>query len=189
MNETWFVSDWHFNHVNIIKYCDRPFKNVEEMNETIIERHNERVAENDTVFVLGDVCFGDRVGAVSLVERLNGHKILIKGNHDWRMAKKGVATISGFSEVYKKFILTSLPRTVVMAHIPNAALNLAMRIEGERPIVLCGHQHNLARFIRSSASQLFAINVGVDVTEYYPLSYTDIDTMDKVYEVNYSEHH
>ena len=51
---TRFTSDYHFKHANIIKYCHRPFQNVEEMNETIITNHNARVLEDDMVFDLGD---------------------------------------------------------------------------------------------------------------------------------------
>ena len=49
----WWTSDYHFSHFNIIRYCKRPFKTAEEMNETIIKRHNERVKPDDTVFFLG----------------------------------------------------------------------------------------------------------------------------------------
>lgn len=49
----WWMSDYHFSHFNIIAYCKRPFKTAEEMNETIIKRHNERVKPDDTVFFLG----------------------------------------------------------------------------------------------------------------------------------------
>ena len=61
----WWASDYHFSHANIITYCNRPFKTVEEMNETIIERHNERVNPEDTVFFLGDFIFkGGKEGGV-----------------------------------------------------------------------------------------------------------------------------
>ena len=50
----WWTSDYHFSHFNIIRYCKRPFETAEEMNETIIRKHNERVKPEDTVFFLGD---------------------------------------------------------------------------------------------------------------------------------------
>ena len=53
----WFTGDSHFNHTNIIKYTDRPFKDIYHMNETIIKNWNERVKDEDTVFHLGDFCF------------------------------------------------------------------------------------------------------------------------------------
>jgi len=61
----WWTSDYHFSHFNIIRYCNRPFKTVEEMNETIIRKHNERVKPKDTVFFLGDFIFkGGKEGGV-----------------------------------------------------------------------------------------------------------------------------
>jgi len=55
---TFFTSDTHFNHANIIKFCDRPFKDVELMNETLIANWNRVVGLDDTVFHLGDFCLG-----------------------------------------------------------------------------------------------------------------------------------
>ncbi|MFH1797956.1 MAG: hypothetical protein ABH844_01235 [Candidatus Omnitrophota bacterium] len=53
----WWISDYHFSHANIIRYSNRPFETVEEMNEVIIRKHNERVKPEDTVFFLGDFIF------------------------------------------------------------------------------------------------------------------------------------
>jgi len=83
----WWTSDYHFSHFNIIRYCKRPFETAEEMNETIIKRHNERVKPDDTVFFLGDFIFkGGNEGGVDkyrqFEKRLNGKFIFIKGNHD-----------------------------------------------------------------------------------------------------------
>ncbi len=83
----WWTSDYHFSHFNIIRYCKRPFETAEEMNETIIRKHNERVKPDDTVFFLGDFIFkGGKEGGVEkyrqFEERLNGKFIFIKGNHD-----------------------------------------------------------------------------------------------------------
>ena len=56
----WVTSDTHFNHANIIKYCNRPFSSVEEMNETIIANWNKVVSEDDMVYHLGDFALGDK---------------------------------------------------------------------------------------------------------------------------------
>ncbi len=82
MINTWFISDTHFGHVNILEYEKkaRPFETVEEMNEVMIERWNSVVKPNDIIFHLGDFCFGRH--NLGIASRLNGKKKLILGNHD-----------------------------------------------------------------------------------------------------------
>ena len=70
----WVTSDTHFNHANIIKYCNRPFSSVEEMNETIIANWNKVVSQGDTVYHLGDFALGDKLLVLVLLECLNGNK-------------------------------------------------------------------------------------------------------------------
>lgn len=92
MVKYWFTSDYHLGHANIIKYCNRPFKDLEQMNKMIIHNHNARVKPEDIVFFLGDFCFhnseggkdGEGVGekADSYLEKLNGKFVFISGNHD-----------------------------------------------------------------------------------------------------------
>ena len=71
----WWTSDYHFSHANIIKYCDRPFESVEEMNEAIIKRHNERVKPEDTVFFLGDNAIVYRLGSGYIPQRVSTYAI------------------------------------------------------------------------------------------------------------------
>lgn len=82
MINTWFTSDTHFGHKNILQYEKeaRPFSSVEEMNEVLIERWNSVVRNKDTVYHLGDFCFGRQ--NLAIAERLNGKKHLVLGNHD-----------------------------------------------------------------------------------------------------------
>jgi calcineurin-like phosphoesterase family protein len=72
-----FTADTHFGHANIIKYCQRPFSSVEEMNETLIANWNRVVAAEDTVYHLGDVALGD---AKPVLDRLKGKIVLIVGS-------------------------------------------------------------------------------------------------------------
>jgi calcineurin-like phosphoesterase family protein len=77
----YFTADTHFNHTNIIKYCNRPFKSVEEMNETIINNWNKKVNDTDIVYHLGDFSWGN---PVPFLEKINGKIFIIPGNHDYR---------------------------------------------------------------------------------------------------------
>ena len=76
------ISDTHFNHSRILEYCLRPFDNVEQMNEVIINNWNKVINEDDIVYVLGDFCFGNKTMLKEIVSNLKGRKILICGNHD-----------------------------------------------------------------------------------------------------------
>ena len=80
--KVFIISDTHFGHENIIKYCNRPFSSVEEMDEKMIKNWNETVSNNDVVLHLGDFGLGKKEYIASIVKRLNGKKILIMGNHD-----------------------------------------------------------------------------------------------------------
>lgn len=81
----WISSDWHFGHSRIIKYCPQSrghCKDVDDMNETIINNMNTVVKPDDTLYILGDVAFCKPDKAVEYLSRINCKKILIKGNHD-----------------------------------------------------------------------------------------------------------
>lgn len=81
----WLISDTHFNHSNIIKFCERPFEDAKKMNEALVENWNSVVREQDKVYHLGDVYMGGgfpREDTTRLLRSLNGHKRLILGNHD-----------------------------------------------------------------------------------------------------------
>ena len=79
----YYISDPHFYHYNIIKYDNRPFRTVSEMNEALIKKWQERVKDTDTVYILGDVSWAEDTYNNRLIfDQLPGKKILIKGNHD-----------------------------------------------------------------------------------------------------------
>lgn len=112
------ISDHHFGHTNSwekFKLADgsplRPFTSNDEMNETMIERHNAKVKEHDTVYFLGDVVINRK--HLHLVKRLNGRKILIRGNHDIFRDEDyrdvGFEQIHGVRVFVDKFILSHIP--------------------------------------------------------------------------------
>jgi calcineurin-like phosphoesterase family protein len=84
-NRVFVSSDTHFGHVNIIRYCSRPFANISDMNEALIQRWNSRVTTEDIVFFLGDFAMGPGVNEqfiLNVLSRLNGEIHVIMGNHD-----------------------------------------------------------------------------------------------------------
>jgi calcineurin-like phosphoesterase family protein len=112
------ISDHHLGHTNSwekFKLEDgsplRPFTSNEEMNETMIERHNTKVKEQDTVYFLGDVVINKKY--LELVKRMNGRKILVRGNHDIfkdeEYREVGFEQLHGVRVFVDKFILSHIP--------------------------------------------------------------------------------
>ena len=90
-----FTADTHFGHKNVIKYCNRPYPSVEDMNRQIICQWNEYVGPTDTVIHLGDFSFLSPSLSREITNHLNGHIILVRGNHD----SDKVVDACGFTEV------------------------------------------------------------------------------------------
>ena len=153
----WWTSDYHFSHFNIISYCNRPFKTIEEMNETIIERHNERVKPEDTVFFLGDFIF--KGGKYRVFEnRLNGKFVFLRGNHDNNNSLKTIIT--------KMYVYYGC-KNICMTHRPEYA-------DPTVPLNLCGHVHGRYKVKRLSQDSLI-VNLSVDVWDYYPVTFDQIN--------------
>lgn len=110
---TYFTSDTHFNHTNIIKYCARPFRDVGHMNRELIARWNARVKPEDTVYHLGDFAMGSRTRWPEFREVLNGSIVLVLGNHDGSEAKMRAC---GFSEVVERVKIPD--KKIVLHHQP-----------------------------------------------------------------------
>ncbi|MBL7077590.1 MAG: metallophosphoesterase [Kiritimatiellae bacterium] len=176
---TWFTSDYHLGHWNIIRLCDRPFANVEEMDQAIIERHNACVGNADTVYDLGDFAFRCSAEyAAARLHRLNGRRRLLLGNHDkpLRQAhKRGLLddlmesdrlTLIGDSDprVQTALRVSIEGQEIVLAHFAQRSWHGAFRGSWH----LYGHSHgNLGPFHKS-------MDVGVDPNDFCPISFTDI---------------
>ena len=78
----YYIADTHFGHKNVIRFDNRPFADTTLMDEVLVHNWNERVTEDDTVYILGDAFWKNEENSVKLIQRLNGHKHLIRGNHD-----------------------------------------------------------------------------------------------------------
>lgn len=98
MAKTFYIADTHFFHKNIIKHGDRPFDvdDITKMNDYMIEKWNAVVAPEDTVIHIGDFAFGNKMIQQQMFLKLNGKKILVRGNHDG--AKRWMLDV-GFDEV------------------------------------------------------------------------------------------
>ena len=155
--KNWITSDLHFNHANIIRYCNRPFKSVEEMNEALVNNWNRTVDEEDTVFFLGDLAFGH--DPLSWLELLKGHIVLIKGSHDRFAAQKSL-------------VLHSEGLDLLLIHDP------AEVPQDWHGWVVHGHRHNVDPFFNPVSKR---VNVSVEVTNYAPVSVERVVSMIKSY--------
>jgi calcineurin-like phosphoesterase family protein len=178
---TYFSSDFHAGHTNIILYSSRPFQTIEEMNRELIARHNAVVQPDDVVYNLGDFSLKESV-VPDIVKQLNGTKYLVSGNHDatWVGRKKYQAAITryieyGFKDVMMEtrvgpFLCTHLPYlmsddTGHMARFPE------WRPKNRGDYLLCGHVHTAWK------TKDRMINVGVDQWDYTPVSLETLTAM------------
>lgn len=131
MNNTWFTSDTHFGHTNILEYEKeaRPFSSLEEMHERLIDNWNSVVRPNDTVYHLGDFCFGKK--NIDIAGRLQGKKRLVMGNHD---TYASADYLKHFDKLYGVFYW----KMCVLTHIPVHPENLGSRAF----LNLHGHLHS-----------------------------------------------
>lgn len=188
MANIYLTSDNHFWHANVIKYCNRPYSSVEEMNEKLIYNWNSVVKPEDTIYCLGDFSFAGR--SVELYSgRLNGSKILIPGNHDPihpynNHFKKAVKR--GQADYWKKFyeshgwqVLCEIGETldipgvgvVNMCHMPYDTTDPRYQDYlslNDGKWLLCGHVHEHWK-VKDRM-----INVGVDVWNYTPVHIEEI---------------
>lgn len=154
----WFTADSHFGHRRIIEYCERPFGNVEEMDDELIRRWNACVKPNDTVWHLGDFCFGDR-SAQSYFSRLNGRKHLIWGNHDTDHVKQ---LPWESSSAYREIRLDR--EFICLFHYGQRRWNRGHH----GAFQLFGHSHGGLEPIPRS------LDVGVDAWDYRPIRLSEI---------------
>lgn len=181
-NEVHFTSDTHWWHKNIIKYSNRPFKDVFEMNKALIDNWNARVKPTDHVFHLGDFGF-TKIGEIkNILLSLNGKKHLILGNHDEEIEKYSDDLLNGhFVEEIVNYKEICVDNTIiVMFHYPMQEWN-----KGHRgSFALHGHCHGNVKPLGKQ------VDVGVDAkfilngkTEYRPYGFYEISDFMKTREM------
>ena len=154
----YFISDLHFDHFNIIKYCKRPYKTTEEMNFDIIRNINNVCKPNDTLYHVGDYVFKSKPREFE--QAINCKIVFIKGNHDpYEWPEIMTITMGGIN-----FLVQHRPPTQI-AEIPDFC-----------DAVICGHEHNnwklqsMTRQISENKIQIIPIiNVSCDNWEFKPL--------------------
>lgn len=159
----WFTADTHFYHPNIIKYCNRPFKDSVEMNEAIISNWNRVVKKDDLIYHLGDFTFGGDDIFARLITRLNGLIIFVKGNHD-RTAWKNRHKFYAFSDSYREIEIDG--QNITLCHYAMRVWNKSHRGSWH----LYGHSHGSLPDDPHSRS----FDCGVDCHNYTPINFEQV---------------
>lgn len=155
----YFIADTHFSKENIRLYENRPFESVAEMNRAIVQRWNDRVNQEDEVYVLGD--FGADGQEALILRQLNGRKFLVKGNHD--VQANQYYRDCGFEEVYDYPII--IKDFWILSHEP-------LYVNTNMPYAnLFGHVHNSPIF-KTYSSQHYCVSA--ERINYTPISFDDI---------------
>lgn len=149
------IADTHFGHENVIRFCNRPFRSVDDMDKVLIKNWNAVVAPQDTIIHLGDFMLGRKERCREIIKQLNGKKILIKGNHDhWSdefYRGAGFSYVSKFPILYNNFFLLS--------HAP-------LQLSETTPYFnYYGHIHNDEKYHDTATSKC----VSVERTNYQPI--------------------
>ena len=164
--DIWVISDTHFGHSNIIKYCSRPFSSAKEMDDHMIESWNSVVKDGDIVYHLGDVYFGEEGRSVLVGNKLKGRKRLILGNHD---NGKDQALQSTFQKivVWRMFPEFGL----LLSHVPLHSSSLERYDEG----ALSGKLLNVHGHIHNKPSPSYDHqNVSVEMINYTPVNIEEL---------------
>lgn len=175
----YFTSDTHYFHKNVIEFCNRPFKDLDEMHEQLINRYNSKVKDGDTCIFVGDFSFGGAIQTKSILEQLNGIKILVRGNHDKASA------VNKFDVCIYETSMRIVGKRITLSHYPflpgfgelnikwwqRMLVNIEDRVRfvDRRPkdsgqFLIHGHTHSTNKFKGRQ------IHVGVDAWDYYPVS-------------------
>ena len=170
---TFFTSDTHFNHANIVHYCNRPFKNVEQMNETLIANWNSVITPDDTVFHLGDFCLGGASEWTKILDRLNGKIYLILGNHDLKNLRQGF--VYRFEHIAMQMHIEVGKQRIYLSHFPFLCFEGCYKNVWQ----LFGHVHTRKNNTGIDASRLQYLyptqyDVGVDNNNFTPVSFNQV---------------
>ena len=166
----YYISDTHFRDQKIFDKCKRPFKSIEEMEEKIISKWNQKVSDEDTIYVLGDIGKDDDPSTIDIFNKLKGHKHLIVGNHDHNMLED-IKKSNLFESIKFIDLILDGDNKVCLCHYP-----LMDWMEFNRDgLLVYGHIHNKTenngyayKLMKVYYKNLKAYNAGVDVIGFEP---------------------
>lgn len=164
-NQVFFTADTHFGHNPISSMAKRPFTDLKDMEESLIKNWNDKVSEDDCTFVIGDMFVTSKLlHIVEVVNRLNGQIYLVPGSHDRYLGQIEKATRGKLKPTEQIVVLNMGPEILVLCHC-------ALRIW---PMSHYGsylaYAHTHGRLLPQGKSW----DVGMDVNNFYPLSWPEL---------------
>lgn len=168
----YFTSDTHLFHKNILKFEDRPYASYEEMTEDMINKWNSQVNDDDIIYHIGDLSFGNCDQTIEVLKRLKGKIILIKGNHDLSKHYQKINELGLLHEYHEVGITLKYKKQQMwLTHYP---LEIGLR---PRKWSIHGHIHS------EESAWENQINVGVDSPHFKHKPFGELITIDEVFEV------
>lgn len=170
-----FTSDWHIGHENILKYDERPYKDLTEMYVSLIKNYNATVPKDGICYFLGDWGTWDKEASQIILSQLNGTKVLILGNHDGSL---GMMYNLGFNLVLNSATIIIANQRITMSHMPLVDLEKRVKdpwkysVTNENQFHLHGHCH-------SSPKEKFRdkqFDVGLKGNKYKPVSISEVES-------------
>lgn len=178
--KVWFTADHHFMHGNIIKLCKRPYQNLREMEQDLVQKWNSKIGEDDLVFYLGDFSMNTLAHKIFFPQLNFGKLVFIIGNHDRKnklIKNLEELSISHKVEFHNRLIVKYKNESLYLTHKPVDA--------NDSMPTICGHVHekwklmnsgetvnegapNSSKF-RSKTLKAPVLNVGVDLYDFYPI--------------------
>lgn len=177
----YYISDVHFGHENAIKFDNRPFSLVEEMDMALIENWNSRITKNDQVYILGDVAFHNEKPYSWYLSQLKGQKHLIVGNHDRKLLKNEEA-LGYFVSVDHYLELTDEKTRLILSHYPLAEWNGLYR----ESYHIYGHIHAKTDATYQYMKQFDrALNAGAMINNYMPVTFKELIVNNQIFKENH----
>lgn len=181
-----FTSDLHLGHEKVITMCRRnvencgvDFASVSEMNTFLIDKWNQKVQENDEIYILGDLSYRSKESVKTYLKQLKGRKHLIVGNHDFKWLKNVSNVYEYFATVSNLEILKLDNKLITLCHYPLLEWNGSRRAtdqESSLSWLIHGHIHNnrdhVFEYIRENLP--CALNCGVDINGFEPVTFEEL---------------
>ena len=165
-----YTSDLHFGHSNVIRFDHRPFADRDEMDHVLIELWNGRVQPDDTVYIVGDLCYRSEHSADWYLRQLRGHKFLVLGNHDLPILgdPKALHYLEGVDNMMN---IKDGENEIILCHFPIAEWN--GYFHGSYHIY--GHIHNRKGEAYEVMKKMdHALNAGCMINNYMPVSFKEL---------------